>query len=224
MFQHAQNEAKNLNSVKNSSKFSGLGSCVYSTLFGTLVRLWSGRSTFKSQAGQIGDSVANGSPPLRRFFERSWVVSRRNDTEIGPANSLQASYTRYTLRNTVRKTQDLVGNFSFMNLLFALPVHEIKNFSSIIHFFQIWVFEIENLNKLYRIYFSLKVIIYCKLLNTTPKFLDRLAYTIWCSNVCVTTFKQFVVDLLSLKKYVKWAILRNEWSQFWHTFHHRWAS
>ena len=26
---------------------------------------------FKSRAGQIGHSVANGSPPLRHFFERS---------------------------------------------------------------------------------------------------------------------------------------------------------
>ena len=29
---------------------------------------------FKSQAGQIGHSVANGSPPLRHFFERSCVT------------------------------------------------------------------------------------------------------------------------------------------------------
>ena len=29
---------------------------------------------FKSQAGQIGHSVANGSPPLRHFFERSCVA------------------------------------------------------------------------------------------------------------------------------------------------------
>ena len=29
---------------------------------------------FKSRAGQIGHSVANGSPPLRHFFERSCVA------------------------------------------------------------------------------------------------------------------------------------------------------
>ena len=29
---------------------------------------------FKSLAGQIGHSVANGSPPLRHFFERSYVA------------------------------------------------------------------------------------------------------------------------------------------------------
>ena len=29
---------------------------------------------FKSQAGQIEHSVANGSPPLRHFFERSCVA------------------------------------------------------------------------------------------------------------------------------------------------------
>ena len=29
---------------------------------------------FKSRAGQIGHNVANGSPPLRHFFERSCVV------------------------------------------------------------------------------------------------------------------------------------------------------
>ena len=51
---------------------------------------------FKSRAGQIGHSVANGLLPQRQFFERSWVA-RRNDAEIGPANSLHASayYTEY---------------------------------------------------------------------------------------------------------------------------------
>ena len=36
---------------------------------------------FKSRAGQIGHSVANGSPPLRHFFERSCVAraQRRGD-------------------------------------------------------------------------------------------------------------------------------------------------
>ena len=45
---------------------------------------------FKSRAGQIGHSVADGSPSLRYFSERS-CVARRNDAEIGPVNLLQAS-------------------------------------------------------------------------------------------------------------------------------------
>ena len=35
--------------------------------------------------------VTNDSPPLRHFFERSCVASRRNDAEMGPANSLYVS-------------------------------------------------------------------------------------------------------------------------------------
>ena len=31
---------------------------------------------FKSRAGQIGHSVANGSPPLQHFFERSRCASQ----------------------------------------------------------------------------------------------------------------------------------------------------
>ena len=46
-------------------------------------RCWSSRNAlvsgaeglrFQSRAGQIGHSVANGSPPLRHFFERSCVA------------------------------------------------------------------------------------------------------------------------------------------------------
>ena len=40
---------------------------------------------------QIEHSVANGLPPQRKFFRRSCVDCRRNDAEIGPANSLHAS-------------------------------------------------------------------------------------------------------------------------------------
>ena len=43
-----------------------------------------GSLRFNSWAGQIGHSVANGLPPLRRFFERSSVAHRRNDAEMGP--------------------------------------------------------------------------------------------------------------------------------------------
>ena len=48
---------------------------------------------FKSQNGQIGHSVANGSPPLRHFFERSCVAREQisKDAEMGPANSLEIS-------------------------------------------------------------------------------------------------------------------------------------
>ena len=51
---------------------------------------------FKSRTGQIGHSVANGSPPLRHFFEWSCVAGR-NDAEMGPANSLHAPahYSEY---------------------------------------------------------------------------------------------------------------------------------
>ena len=51
----------------------------------------------KSQADQIGHSVANGSPPLRNFFEKSYVSCRRNDVELSPANFLQAwaEYSEY---------------------------------------------------------------------------------------------------------------------------------
>ena len=48
---------------------------------------------FKSQAGQIGYGVANGSPPQRNFFERSCVARKRNDAERAPQ-------ARYTLRRT----------------------------------------------------------------------------------------------------------------------------
>ena len=46
---------------------------------------------FKSRAGHIGRSVANGSPPPRHFFIWSCVTRRRNDAQMGPANSLHAS-------------------------------------------------------------------------------------------------------------------------------------
>ena len=46
---------------------------------------------FKSRAGQIGHSVANGSPPLRYFSEKRAVLPGRNDAEIGPVNLLHAS-------------------------------------------------------------------------------------------------------------------------------------
>ena len=47
---------------------------------------------FKSRAGQIEHSVANGSPPLRHFFQKSCVgvLPGHNDAEMGPANSLHA--------------------------------------------------------------------------------------------------------------------------------------
>ena len=46
---------------------------------------------FKSRAGQIGHSVANGSPPLRYFFEKSCVADTHTDVEKGPFNSLHAA-------------------------------------------------------------------------------------------------------------------------------------
>ena len=50
-----------------------------------------GGARFKSRAGQIEHSVANGSPPQRHFFEKSCVVRRRNDTKLGLANSLHVT-------------------------------------------------------------------------------------------------------------------------------------
>ena len=46
---------------------------------------------FKSRAGQIGQSVANGSPPLRNFSGRSCAAHRRNETKMDPTNMLHAS-------------------------------------------------------------------------------------------------------------------------------------
>ena len=48
---------------------------------------------FKSCAGQIGYSVASGSPPLQHFLNGA-VLPKRNDAEMGPANSLHASAYR----------------------------------------------------------------------------------------------------------------------------------
>ena len=54
---------------------------------------------FKSRAGQIGQNVANRSPPLRHFFERICVAwaQRRG---VGPANSFHALayYSEYNKR------------------------------------------------------------------------------------------------------------------------------
>ena len=45
---------------------------------------------FKSRGGQIGHKIANGSLPLRHFFEKSCVARRCNDAEMVPINSLHA--------------------------------------------------------------------------------------------------------------------------------------
>ena len=52
---------------------------------------------FKSQIGQIGHRVANGSPSLRHFLT---VLPGSNEAEMGPANLLQASakYRKYNER------------------------------------------------------------------------------------------------------------------------------
>ena len=44
---------------------------------------------FKSQAGKIGNTVANGSLLLQHFFERSCFVCKRNDAEMGQPNWLR---------------------------------------------------------------------------------------------------------------------------------------
>ena len=66
---------------------------------------------FKSRAGQIGHSVANhDSPTLQHFFEGSCVAHRRNDAEMGPANSLHASasYSEYNEKFDLIRTKDIV--------------------------------------------------------------------------------------------------------------------
>ena len=60
-----------------------------------------------SNLGPIkSDTVANVSPPLRHFLERSCVVCRRNGAGIGPAKSLHASpqYSEYN-ENLICKMQ-----------------------------------------------------------------------------------------------------------------------
>ena len=51
------------------------------------IAIGAGGAAFVFRAGQIGHSVANGSPPLRRFFEV--VLPRRHAAELGLT-------TRYT--------------------------------------------------------------------------------------------------------------------------------
>ena len=46
---------------------------------------------FKPWLGQIARSVANGSPPLRHFLERSFVARRRDNAKMGPVRYLHAS-------------------------------------------------------------------------------------------------------------------------------------
>ena len=56
------------------------------------IGIGAGGPEFESQAGQIGRSVNNGLPPLRRFFASAWLWCKA--AEMGNA-------TRYTLgRNT----------------------------------------------------------------------------------------------------------------------------
>ena len=44
---------------------------------------------FKSRDSQIGHTVANGSPPLQRFFEENCVAHRRNNVEICRRNTIR---------------------------------------------------------------------------------------------------------------------------------------
>ena len=71
---------KTAGEIKEKSSFRRLIKLVIS---GEVPASWSsgnafvsgaGGLRFKSRAGQIGHSVANGSPPLRHFFERSCVA------------------------------------------------------------------------------------------------------------------------------------------------------
>ena len=55
-------------------------------LNGNVLGSGTGGLRLKSRAGQIGHSVANGSPGLRYFFKRSCVARRRNGVEMDLAN------------------------------------------------------------------------------------------------------------------------------------------
>ena len=66
---------------------------------------------FKSRAGQVGHSVANGSQLLQHFFERSCAAGH-NDVEISHANLLHASayYSEYNKRiDLINKSSSLAA-------------------------------------------------------------------------------------------------------------------
>ena len=65
-----------------------------------------GSLNFKTRAGQIGCSVANGSSRLQHF-EKSCIASKRNDVKMGPATSLHAS-TMYTASITGKEEFNLI--------------------------------------------------------------------------------------------------------------------
>ena len=64
-----------------------------------------GGPRFKYRAGQIEHGVVNGLPPLQHFFKKSCVARRRNDTELGLANSLHVTAT------TASIMKDLIYHF-----------------------------------------------------------------------------------------------------------------
>ena len=65
-----------------------LGFCSFNRPFGQVVMRLSLAASlrFKSWAGQIGNSVANVSLPLRHFLNGA-VLHGRSAAEVGPANS-----------------------------------------------------------------------------------------------------------------------------------------
>ena len=74
---------------------------------------------FDSRAGQIEHSVANGSPPLRRFIEA--VLSRRYAAETNPttSNTLQCNTASAKPRLPIRDTRQKF----FAPCLFYFTVH-----------------------------------------------------------------------------------------------------
>ena len=50
-----------------------------------------GAVDLRFKTGQIGHTAVNGLPPLRHFFERSYVLPGRNESEIAPESSLQCN-------------------------------------------------------------------------------------------------------------------------------------
>ena len=106
----------------------------FSWLSGNKFVFGAGGLRFKSQAGQIEHSVANGSPSLRHFFKKSCVgvLPGHNDAEIGPANSLHALayYNEYNKRKK-RPCAQFATMMIMKNVFFAFKLTSEKKKNSI---------------------------------------------------------------------------------------------
>ena len=117
-------------SVIINSKFTKLDNAVWDCYSSSTLASWSsgnafvsgaGGLRFKSRAGKIGQSVVNGSPPLRHFFEKS-CVARAQWRVYGPRRlvTLQrntASIMKKLVCFFVNNSSELIENFD-VTLLF----------------------------------------------------------------------------------------------------------